>query len=161
MTTAKQPAAACSRTQEMPYKGACCFISPHALISNTLTDLEYRLKLIWKHTMVYLKPDSCLKWMWLRPWTTGGESCLTDANSLFSPCRCVFLFFVFFFLFCFFKKPSWVKYQGSKALLIDQPKIFLATHTCLWGLNLDMKDNLIHIWELIEIYDAFHDVYDA
>lgn len=73
----------------------------------------------------------------------------------------VYYCFPLFFIVLFFNKSSWVKYQGSKALLIDQPKIFLATHTRLWGLNLDMKDNIIHIWELNEIYDAFHDLYDA
>lgn len=85
-------------------------------------------------TLVYFRADSCRKRMWLRTLPVGQEACLIDGKSLAR----------------YFLNPKTLLSEGpwewSSSIKLSQ-NIFLAAHTHHpWGLNLEMKDNTIHIF---------------
>lgn len=97
-------------------------------------------------TLVYFRADSCRKRMWLRTLPVGQEACLIDGKSLAR----------------YFLNPQTLLSEGpwewSSSIKLSQ-NIFLAAHTHHpRGLNLEKKDNTIHIfftiYSLLKVYDA-------
>lgn len=132
--SAKQLGAADSSAQEMLVNRSQLFYEPRCVNLQRNNKQSYRLECMWKHPGV-LHSRQLSKKDVIKNTTCGGEPCLIDGRSLAR--------------YVFHSKVSKASWERSSRL---STKILPATHSRAWGLNLEMKDNTVHIFTIYSLF---------